>query len=276
MKSLRCILFFPATRPDRYEKALASGADAVCMDLEDAVPLDDKERGRAEAAALLKGRGQRRAKTIVRVNNPKSTLGREDVDAVGRAGAVPDAIMLPKVDSPEDVLGVEGPVGAGGLQVLLIPVIETALGLSMVEEIATCSPSISAILLGGVDLSNELGATIGWDALLYARSRVVHAAALGGIDAIDMPFLDVSSPHALETEAAAVQRLGFVGKAAIHPSQVSAIQEAFSPSEGEIAEARRLIEAYEAGGGNAFLRDGVMVDRPVIEAARKTLARIAG
>ena len=275
MKPLRCVLFFPATRPDRYEKALGSGADAVCMDLEDAVAFDEKDRGRREATGLLRAREARRAATMVRVNDPKGPLGREDLEAICDAGAAPDAIMLPKVDSPEDVLGVEGVLGGQGLRVPLIPVIETALGLSAVEAISTCSSSISAVLFGGVDLSAELGATIGWDELLYARSRVVHAAALGGIPAIDMPLLDLSSSGVLEAEAVAVARLGFTGKAAIHPSQVSVIQERFSPSEGEVAAARRLIEAYEAQDGGVFLMDGVMVDRPVVEAARRTVARSA-
>ena len=276
MTPLRCVLFFPATRPDRYEKALASGVDAVCVDLEDAVALDDKDRGRAEAVVLLEAREPCDAATIVRVNAYGSPFGRADLDALCAASAAPDAIMLPKVDGPEDVLAVEGALREGGLRVPLIPMIETARGLAAVEEIATCSSSSSALLFGGVDLSTELGASIGWDELLYARSRVVHAVALGGIDAIDMPFLDVSSAEELEAEAVAVKRLGFTGKAAIHPSQVGIIQERFAPSEDEIARARMLIDAYEAEGGNAFLLDGVMVDRPVIEAARKILTRIPG
>jgi (S)-citramalyl-CoA lyase len=276
MTPLRCVLFFPATRPDRYEKALASGVDAVCVDLEDAVALDDKDRGRAEAVVLLEAREPCDAATIVRVNAYGSPFGRADLEALCAASAAPDAIMLPKVDGPEDVLAVEGALQEGGLRVPLIPMIETARGLAAVEEIATCSSSSSALLFGGVDLSTELGASIGWDELLYARSRVVHAVALGGIDAIDMPFLDVSSAEDLEAEAVAVKRLGFIGKAAIHPSQVGIIQERFAPSEDEIARARMLIDAYQAEGGNAFLLDGVMVDRPVIEAARKILTRIPG
>ena len=271
--SLRCLLFFPATRPERYAKALDSGADAVCMDLEDAVAFDDKDQARTEATALLVAREPHRATTVVRVNGAKTTLGPLDIDALVGTGAAPDAIMLPKVDSADDVLGVEATLSAGGLGVPLIPVIETALGLAAVETIATCSPSIAAILFGGVDLSLELGSTMGWDELLYARSRVVHAAALGGIDSIDMPVLDGSSPDTLEAETVAVRRLGFTGKAAIHPSQVAVIQERFSPSEEEIAEARRVIQASQSESG-VFLLDGAMVDRPVLERARRILASL--
>ena len=269
----RCLLFLPATRPDRYEKALASGADAVCLDLEDAVASDDKERARREALSLLGAPPPRPGATIVRVNDPASPTGRMDVGAICAVRAFPDAIMLPKVKSPKDVTEVEVALEAAGLKIPLVPIIETARGLAEVERIAICSRSLYAVMLGGVDLSTEIGSMMGWDELLYARSRVVHAAALGGIGAIDTPMLDVSRPEALEQEALAARRLGFVGKAAIHPRQVPVIQEQFSPTEDEITAAKRIVRAFEAEEGGVFLLDGAMVDRPVVEAARRTLAR---
>ncbi len=269
----RCLLFLPATRPDRYEKALASGADAVCLDLEDAVAFDDKDRARREAVSLLGARRPHPSATIVRVNDPVSPTGRMDIGAICAVRALPDAIMLPKLKSPRNVTEVEAAFEAAGLRVPLVPVIETARGLAEVERIATCSRSLYALMLGGVDLSTEIGSAMGWDELLYARSRVVHAAALGGIGAIDTPMLDVSRPGALEEEARAARRLGFVGKAAIHPRQVPVIQKRFSPTEDEVTAARRIVRAFEAEGGGVFLLDGAMVDRPVVEAARRTLAR---
>ncbi len=245
----------------------------MCLDLEDAVAFDAKERARQEAIALLAARRPQPNATVVRVNDPASPLGRQDVTAICEARASPDAVLIPKVRSPEDVAGVEAAFEAAGLKIPLIPLIETARGLAEVEGIATCVESLWAMLFGGVDLSAELGATMGWNELLYARSRVVHAAALGRIGAIDTPMLDVSSPEALEREAAAARQLGFAGKAAIHPRQVPVIQEQFSPSEEEIAGARRLIEAFEAEEDGVLLWGGVMVDRPVVEAARRTLAR---
>ena len=168
MTPLRCVLFFPATRPDRHAKALATGADAVCMDLEDAIAPADKDQARAEAIALLQSREPHGAATILRVNDPQTALGGKDLDALANSESAPDAIMLPKVDGPDAVLEVERTLDASGLQIPLLPVIETARGLSAVEEISTCSSSISAILFGGVDLSTELGATIGWDELRYS------------------------------------------------------------------------------------------------------------
>jgi len=131
------------------------------------------------------------------------------------------------------------------------------------------------MFFGAVDLSADLGCVIEWDALLYARSRVVAAAALAGVDAMDTPFLDVSAPEQLGDEARAVRRLGFTGKAAIHPTQVPIIQQAFSPDEKTVAWARRVVEAYEINAGGVLLVDGKLVERPVIASAQRILAAAA-
>ena len=121
-------------------------------------------------------------------------------------------------------------------------------------------------------MSVDLGAALDWDALLYARSRVVHAARLGGVGAVDMPFFDIGDQTGLREEADAVRRLGFKGKAAIHPSQVGVLHDAFSPSEAEVAQARLVTETFDRVRKGVFLLDGVMVDRPAIEAARRVVA----
>jgi citrate lyase beta subunit len=154
----------------------------------------------------------------------------------------------------------------------LIVQIETARGLAAAETIATASPNVAVLFFGAVDLSAELGCAIEWDALLYARSRVVAAAALVGVDAMDTPFMDVSDPDQLGEEAQAVQRLGFTGKAAIHPTQVPVIQGAFSPDAAAVAWARRMVEAYEANLGGVLLVDGKLIERPVIASAQRILA----
>ncbi|MBI4540198.1 MAG: CoA ester lyase [Gemmatimonadetes bacterium] len=287
----RSILFFPATRPDRFEKAVATGADAVCVDLEDAVAPDAKDEGRAAALALLERLAAtrqapdpgfavdpsllRRVEVILRINDPESAVGRADLDALLAAGARPDSMMVPKVRAPEEVRRVGDSVARRGAHLPLSPLIETVQGLASVEAIAAL-PGISALVLGGVDLSAELGCAMDWDALLYARSRVVHAAALASIDAIDMPYLDVSSPEGLEREARGAARVGFRGKVAIHPSQIPVIHAAFSPAAQEIQRARRIIEAYEQNRGGVLLVDGKLVERPVILAAQRTLAIAEG
>jgi (S)-citramalyl-CoA lyase len=275
--ALRSLLFLPATRADRFPKALASGADAVCLDLEDALPPAEKDAGLASAVALL---SQPRGGVLVcvRVNDVKSARGLTDLRGLALAGVAPDAVMLPKVSGPDDLGATADALAAsarwGVSPVPFIPVIESALGLDHVEAIARRSPDRTvALMLGGIDLAAELGAALEWDSLLYARSRLVHAAALaGGLATLDTPSLEVADLAAVGQEAIRVARLGFTGKAAIHPAQLPAIHAAFSPTEEEVERARRVVQAFGESGGGVVLVDGRMVDRPVVRAAQRTLA----
>ena len=280
--SLRSFLFVPGSRPELVPNAGACGADGLCVDLEDAVGPDDKDGARQQTIALLRDRtptapGETRSPVfMVRINAPGSEAGARDVDALATLSVPPDAVLIPKVTGPEEVDRVARALGGLASAARLVPLVETARGLAAVEEIAVAAPSVTALLLGGHDLSLELGARPDWEPLLYARSRVVHAAALAGLDALDMPLLDVSDTAGLRSEARAARSLGFTGKAAIHPDQVGPIQEVFTPDPEEVREARRVVEAYRASEGNAVLLDGRVVDRPVLEAARRVLARSEG
>ena len=270
-RARRSVLFVPAVRPDRFAKAVATGADAVCFDLEDGVSFAQKDEARDRALALLADRPRARAEVVLRINEPESDLGERDLEALLAAGVRPDALMVPKVGGPDTLRALDrrlGPVFPG---LPLVVQIETARGLAAVDAIAGASPCIAVLFFGAVDLSAELGCAIEWDALLYARSRVVAAAALAEADAMDTPFMDVGAPSALEEEARAARRLGFTGKAAIHPTQVPAIQAAFSPAPEAVAWARRIVAAYEANAGGVLLVDGKLVERPVIASARRIL-----
>ena len=268
----RSLLFVPAARPDRFEKAVATGADAVCVDLEDGVSFSQKDEARHNAIALLSGRSSGRTEVIVRINEPESELGQKDLDALLASGVRPDALMLPKVGSAEVIQAVEQQLATKPVPIPLVVQIETARGLAAVDSIAVASPNIAVLFFGAVDLSAELGCSIEWDALLYARSKVVAAAALVGMDVMDTPFMDVSASSQLADEARAVQRLGFTGKAAIHPSQVPIIQGAFSPAPEAVEWARRIIAAYEANDGGVLLVDGKLVERPVVASAERIIA----
>jgi (S)-citramalyl-CoA lyase len=268
----RSVLFVPAVRPDRFAKAVATGADAVCIDLEDGVSVEQKDEARDNALALLAEHPACRAEVMLRINEPGSDLGERDLAALVGAGVAPDSLMVPKVSGPEALTSLERRLGPALAGLPLIVQIETARGLAAAETIATASPNVAVLFFGAVDLSAELGCAIEWDALLYARSRVVAAAALVGVDAMDTPFMDVSDPDQLGEEAQAVQRLGFTGKAAIHPTQVPVIQGAFSPDAAAVAWARRMVEAYEANLGGVLLVDGKLIERPVIASAQRILA----
>ena len=226
---------------------------------------------RAEAIDLFRRRAPTQAEVSLRINDPKSELGRQDLDAVISSGIRPDALMVPKVSGPDDVALVESVLAAETPGFPLIVQLETARGIAAVHEIGVASERISALFFGAIDLSADIGCTVEWDALLVARSQVVLAAALAGVAALDSPFMDVPALDALREECRRVRRLGFVGKAAIHPTQVQVIQEAFSPTPEEIRWAHRVVDAYEANNGGVLLVDGQLIERPVVRAARRTL-----
>ncbi len=267
--ALRSILFVPGDRPERYGKALAAGADAVCIDLEDAVaPTRKREAREAAARFLAERRDASAAPVIVRVNDRKSREGERDAAAL--AGCPPpDGFMIPKVRTAADVQGAARQLSNAAL----FPLIETAQGLEHAGDIAAASSNVAALVFGGFDLAIELGAEPRWEALLHARSRVVHAAALGGVAAIDMPSRDFSEVSRLREEATRARRLGFGGKVAIHPAQIPVIHGVFTPSADEVRRARAVLEADRAAGGSAVALAGRMVDRPVVEAARRILQR---
>ncbi len=271
----RSLLFVPAVRPDRYFKALATGTDAICLDLEDGVAPGAKDEARAAALAVLANRVPTRAEVSLRINDPKTNLGQRDLDALLSAAVRPDALMLPKVSGADDVRAVEATIGARGLDLPLIVQIETAQGVAAAIEIGTASTNVSALFFGAIDLSAELGCAVEWDALVYARSQVVLAAAVAGVVALDSPFMDVPALDALREESRRARRLGFVGKAAIHPSQVSVIQDSFSPTADEVAWARKVVTAYEANQGGVLLVEGKLIERPVALAAQRTLEMAA-
>ena len=270
----RGLLFVPAIRPDRFPKALATGADAVCIDLEDGVAPGAKETAREQALALLAGRGPSSAEVSLRINDAKTALGRTDLAALVESDARPDALMLPKVAGADEIRAVDAVLARGGGALPLIVQIETAAGLLAAAEIATASPHVSAVFFGAIDLSADLGCAVEWEALLYARSRVVLAAGAAGVAALDSPFMDVPALDALAEETSRVRRLGFSGKAAIHPTQVPVIQKAFAPSAAETAWARKIVAEYERQQGGVLLVEGQLIELPVVRSARRTL-RIA-
>lgn len=275
----RSLLFVPAVRPDRYPKALKTGADAVCVDLEDGVGPSSKEVARNAALGLFAERTSIRTEVSLRINAASTDLGRRDLDTLvsflGRddyAGTRPDALVLPKVSEPDEVRAIELILRSLTQDHFpLIIQIETARGVDAAMEIGAASENVSALLFGAIDLAAEIGCAVEWDALLYSRSKVVLAAAAAGISAIDAPYMDVAALEALGDESRRSRRLGFVGKVAIHPRQVPVIQDSFSPTDEEVAWARKVVAAYESKKGGVFLLDGKLIERPVFLAAQRTL-----
>ncbi len=270
LPSLRSLLFVPGSRPERIEKARAAGSDAVCIDLEDAVAPADKSVARANVLAWLAEAGQGGPVTGVRVNGLRTATGLADLAAMAAASAKPGFLMLPKATHGEDPAIVAEALGDACPP--LIPIVESATGLAHAREIAA-APRVAAILFGGADFSADIGASLAWEPMLFARASLVAACAAAGAQLLDVPYLDVNDDDGLLAETRRSKALGMTGRACIHPRQVAGVHAAFAPSEGEIAHARRVLDAFEAAKGGVALLDGKMIDLPLAIAARRVLAR---
>jgi citrate lyase subunit beta/citryl-CoA lyase/(S)-citramalyl-CoA lyase len=269
---LRSLLFTPANRPQAFEKALASGADCVCLDLEDAVPEDAKSDARPAALEFLTGPQGQGPLRAVRINALSCKAGARDLAGLVDAAPQSGAVMLPKVESAAELQIVASILDELGSKTCLIALVETAKGLSAVESIASATPRLRALIFGGVDLSAALGAQAGSDTMRMARARIVHAAHAQDRDILDVPELDFRNEDSVQQAAKNAAANGFSGKAAIHPSNLAAINAAFTPSVDEILDALKIIAAFEAAPDGLVVIDGKLIEAPVIRGMQKRLA----
>ena len=265
----RTYLFVPATDARRVDKALASAAHAVIVDVEDAVAEADKDAARKLVAERLRApRGGGGGAQLVRINGLDTAHARADLEALD--GLALDGVVVPKAE-PQPLQGLP-PSGPP-----VVALVETAIGLRRAFETAA-RPRVAKLMLGVVDLALELGATPGPEGreLLHARSALVVdsvAAGLGG--PIDGPCTAIGDERALREETAAAKALGFAAKACIHPAQIAVVHDVFTPPAEELEQARRIVVAADeaaAGGRGAVAVDGQMVDAPVVARARRLLA----
>jgi (S)-citramalyl-CoA lyase len=180
--------------------------------------------------------------------------------------------MIPKTGSAAEIRLYDTFLDGACAGVRFHVIIESAAGLEDVNGIARASDRIDSLLFGAVDMSADLGSANTWEAMLYARSRVAHAAALAGLDLIDVPFLDLEDEAALQREAARSRDLGFTGKAAIHPKQIPIINAVFSPNPDEVARARRIVAEFAANTTGLLVVDGKLIERPVLRSMQRLLA----
>lgn len=269
----RSFIFTPGLKPEMYPKALASGTDIVCVELEDGIAPKDKAAARANALALFaEPQADDGVERMVRINCLREAFGIADVQAVLETDTPPPALMLPKVRTAEEVVMLDDLLTERGHATRLHVIIETNQGLERAFDIAHCSDRIDALFFGGVDMAAELRCENAWEPLLYARSRVVHAAAAAGMDVIDVPYLDLEDPEGMAVEAQQAKDLGFSGKGSIHPKQIAALNEVFTPTDAEIARARRVIQTFEEADTGLVVIDGKLIEKPVLRDMHRIVA----
>ncbi|HEU5443015.1 MAG TPA: CoA ester lyase [Steroidobacteraceae bacterium] len=261
---LASLLFVPGSRPDRFGKALASGADAVCIDLEDGVADAAKVQARAAALEALAGRPPR---VCLRINGLRTRIGLQDLVELAACGHRPELLLVPKVESAADVEIVSAVTGLS----CIVPLIETPRGLAAAAEIAT-APAVAAMMFGGGDFAAELGVRVEWEPLRTARGLFILACAQAAKVAIDVPYLALEDPGGLAAEAEAAKAIGFGAKAAIHPAQIAPIHAVLRPTAAEVAEALEAQRAFEAAGGGAIRFKGRLLDEPIMRRYRRVLA----
>jgi (S)-citramalyl-CoA lyase len=270
--SLKSWLFTPATKADRFGRAAEVHADALIIDLEDAVALLDKQKARTAALQYLEQPAQGRLPCALRINAPVTRTGIEDLHSLLESSAAPDYIILPKCDSPAFIRMVRTLLDQAAKDTEIIALIESAKAVEALPDIVGSEVRPVALMFGAADMEADLGAKTGWEPLLFVRSRIVQVAASAGIVAVDSPFFDIADLEGLKKETTAARDLGFHGKAAIHPKQISVINDVFAPSDDEVAKARQILAVNQQGVGAV---DHQMVDEAIARKARLTLERAA-
>ena len=258
-------LFVPGDRPERFGKALASAADRVILDLEDAV----RPEAKAAARQAIREADLDWSRVVIRIN--AGAEGAEDHGVLRTVAAA--GVLVPKAEDADALIAVRE---AAAREIEVIPQIETVRGLEGVGALLA-APGVRRAAFGHLDFSLDLGVAPDWDALAWVRSRLVYASRLAGASApVDSVTPDLSDTDALAREAFDSRRFGFGGKLLIHPKQIAPVLAAFAPSDDEIAWAKRVVKAVEAGASGAVAVDGKMIDRPVEDAARRILGRAGG
>jgi citrate lyase beta subunit len=283
MHSRRALLYMPGDDRRKIEKATTLGVDCICMDMEDGVAVTRKAEARAVIAQAMKELDFGKSERCIRINSFGS--GFEEFDLVAALATNPDSIVVPKIETAEQVKWISEHIetyelssnnNVGSIRLLIG--VETAKGILNLREIATSDKRLEAIIFGAEDYAASVGATRTKEGteVFYARSAVVTACAANDLQAIDMVYIDFRDIEGLRVEAQQGAGLGFSGKQIIHPNQVIPVQEAFTPSDEAIAYAQRVVETFEASqkeGQGAYALDGKMIDMPLLRNAQKVLER---
>ena len=269
----RSFIFTPGLKPEMFPKAIESGADMVCIELEDGIAIKDKDEARKNTIEALKTLEIKSGvELVVRVNCQRTKFGLLDLEAFISSKFKVKALMLPKVKTPEEITFIDDLLTDCNLDTDLHVIMETNEALENIYDIAHASKRIVALYFGGVDMAAELRVENKPENLVYARSKLVHAGASVGVDVIDVPYLDLENMDGLKKEAEFVKNLGFTGKGSIHPKQINILNEIFTPSQKEISHAKKIIDQFNKSDTGLVVIDGKLIEKPVLrEMQRKIL-----
>ena len=264
----RSLLFVPGHRPERFDKAAASGSHALVLDLEDAVAPADKDTARQTAFSYLLNREAETGTVALRINGLDTIAGINDLHALLNSEVDPEVIVLPKASSFEQLGILANLLAVSGKAARVVAIIETAGALAEIEKLAQ-APKLLGLMFGAADMAADLGAATSWEGLIYARQRLVAAAASSNILPIDAPFFDIHDSDGGAKEVQQALEIGFRAKAAIHPRHIEAINQSLTPSADMVEQARRILAENGKGVG---VVDGKMIDEAVARKARRVLS----
>ena len=272
IKVRRSFIFTPGLNPEMFPKALASGADMVCIELEDGIAIKDKDEARKNTINALKNlKINNDVELVVRVNCQRTKPGLLDLEAFISSKLNVKALMLPKVKTPDEITFIDDLLTDCNMDTDLHVIMETNEALENIYDIAHASKRIVALYFGGVDMAAELRVPNSYENLIYARSKLVHAGASVGIDVIDVPYLDLEDMDGMKKEAELVRNLGFTGKGSIHPKQINILNEVFTPSKEEIIKAKGIIDQFNASDTGLVVIDGKLIEKPVLREMKRRI-----
>ncbi len=280
-RNRRSMLYIPGNNPAMLQNGGVYGADSVLLDLEDAVALNQKDAARILVRNMIQNINYYGCEVTVRLNHTSTPFGDADLEEI--VPLQPDAIRFPKTETVEElatlikrVEDIENKHNLPHDKMTIHAMIETAIGVQNVYEIANYSKRVDAITIGGQDLTADMGIVktkdnVGID---YARKRIVMAAKSAKIDAIDTVFADIEDEEGLIAETEYIKKVGFSGKAVINPRQIAVVNKVFMPTEQEIRKASKIYQGWvkaKKEGVGVFAIDGKMIDAPVMERAKRVL-----
>ncbi|WP_444922887.1 HpcH/HpaI aldolase/citrate lyase family protein [Microbulbifer sp. DLAB2-AF] len=267
------LLFTPGNKPNLFQKAAEVEASAIIIDLEDSVPCSDKQLARDNAIHYCTMSQSDNTANIIRINHLTSNEGLKDILAITTTKLQIDAVLYPKTESPNDIQQLDKLLAQTYTDIAIIALIETANGTMNIDNIAKDSPQkLQALMFGAADYASDLNCDNSINVLSSARSKIVEASAANNLACFDSPYFDFNNEDGLNKELNIVKGMGFNGKAAIHPKQISAIKSSFKPTQEQYEKAEKIVEIYNNSKGKACQYQGEMIDVPVYSKAKQVIS----